>query len=345
MKLADVALKIGGVLEGAGGIDITGVAGLHDAGPDEITFLANAKYSSAVEKTGAGAVIVGNNWQGSAPCALIRAENPDAAFAAAAGLFAPPAVKYEPGVHPAAVVSDTAELGDNVSVGPYCVIGKGVSLGSNTILVANVYVGDDTVIGAGCLIYSNVTLRERCKIGNNVIIHAGAVIGSDGFGYVRKGERWEKIPQIGYVELQDDVEIGANVTIDRGRFGKTLVARGAKIDNLVQIAHNVVVGENTAMAAQVGISGSTRIGKNVQLGGQAGLAGHLTVGDNSAVGAQGGVTKDVPPGTYVTGYPAMPHDKAAKLHAGMMRLPALKERISRMEERIAGLEARLEGRK
>lgn len=341
MKLEEIAQKIGGVLEGSGDVEIAGLAGLHDAGPNDITFLANSKYASAVETTNAGAVLLGKDWEGSAPCTLVRVDDPDAAFAETAKLFAPPEIKYDPGVHETATISEEAELGENVSIGPYCVVCKGARIGSGTVLVANVYVGESTVIGSECLVYSNVTMRERCRIGDRVIIHPGAVIGSDGFGYVRKGEQWEKIPQVGYVELEDDVEIGSNVTIDRGRFGRTLVAKGAKIDNLVMIAHNVVVGENTAMAAQVGISGSTRIGRNVQLGGQAGLAGHLSVGDNSAVGAQGGVTKDVPPATYVTGYPAMPHKKAAKLHASMMRLPALKERIAELESKVLELEERL----
>jgi UDP-3-O-[3-hydroxymyristoyl] glucosamine N-acyltransferase len=211
-------------------------------------------------------------------------------------------------------------------------------VGDRTVIGAGCYVGHGARIGADCRFYANVSIREGTITGDRVTVHNGAVIGSDGFGYVQEAGEWKKIPQIGIVEIGNDVEIGANVAIDRARFGKTVVGNGVKIDNLVQVAHNVIIGDNTAMAAQVGISGSSTIGKNVMLGGQAGLAGHIKVGDNSVVGAQAGVTKDVPPAVFVSGYPAMPHIKSQKAHAHVMRLPALRKRVKELEQRIVELE-------
>ena len=196
-------------------------------------------------------------------------------------------------------------------------------------------------MGRDCKFYPRMSTREYTKIGDRVIIHNGAVIGSDGFGYSKDGKVWKKIPQIGVVEIGNDVEIGANVTIDRARFGKTVISNGVKIDNLVQVAHNVKIGENTAIAAQAGISGSTEIGSGVQIGGQAGFSGHLTVGDNSVVGGQAGVIKNVPPAVFVSGYPAMDHGKAMKLQAHVGRLPVLKQRISELEKKIIELESRI----
>jgi UDP-3-O-[3-hydroxymyristoyl] glucosamine N-acyltransferase len=338
MTAAEIAGKIGGVLEGDGSAEIKGLAGLNDAAAGDITFLFNPRYASAVAGTRASAVIVNEDWKGECQCAVIRVKNADRAFSSLASLFAPKQLRFEPGVHPTAVVAAGVKLGEQVSIGPHCVLEAGVRIGDRTVLVAGCYLGHGTQVGKDCKFYPGVSTREGVIIGDRVIIHNGAVIGSDGFGYVNDGGKWTKIPQIGIVVIGDDVEIGANATIDRARFGKTIIGNGVKIDNLVQIAHNVKVGDNTAMASQVGISGSTTIGKNVQLGGQAGLAGHITVGDNAVVGAQGGVTKDVPAATFVSGYPAMPHDKAKKMHASIMLLPALKERVKQLEKRWAELE-------
>lgn len=335
MTAAEIARQLQGTLEGDGTVAITGLAGLEEAQPGDLTFLANPRYASAVAATKASAVLVMESWTGSCPCAVIRVKNADRSFAMAAALMAPPVPTMEPGIHRTAVVAPGVELGRDVAVGPCCVLEAGVRIGDRTQLSAGCYVGHGTVIGKDGRLYPHVTIRERVKIGDRVILHNGAVIGSDGFGYARVGERWEKIPQIGIVEIGDDVEIGANVTVDRARFGKTVIANGVKIDNLVQVAHNVKIGENTAIAAQVGISGSTHIGRNTQLGGQAGFAGHLTVGDGAIVGAQAGVTKDVAPGTFVSGYPAMPHDKAKEMHAHLMRLPHLKKRLAELEQRLA----------
>ena len=336
--IREIADRIAGVLDGDPAIAITGMAGLRDAGPGDISFLANSRYASEVATTGAAAVIVNSDWQGQCPGAVIRVDNADEAFAVVAAMLAAEPRMSTLGVHPASVVADDVKLGQDVSIGPCCTIEAGAVIGDRTVICAGCYVGHDSVIGVDCRLYPNVCIREGTLIGDRVIMHMGAVVGSDGFGYVRKGARWEKIPQVGIVEIQDDAEIGANVTIDRARFGKTIIGKGSKIDNLVQIAHNVVVGENTAIAAQVGISGSTTIGSGVQMGGQAGVAGHIRVGDNSVVAGQAGVTKDVAPQTFVSGYPATPHQEAQRLQASVRRLPVLKRKLADLEERLKKLE-------
>jgi UDP-3-O-[3-hydroxymyristoyl] glucosamine N-acyltransferase len=240
------------------------------------------------------------------------------------------------------VVADDAVLGEGVSIGPQCVIESGVRIGDRTVIGPGCCLGQATSVGSDCRFHALVSTREGTRIGDRVIIHNGAVIGSDGFGYVREDSGWKKIPQLGIVVIGDDVEIGANVTIDRARFGQTVIENGVKIDNLVQIAHNVVVGENTAMAAQVGIAGSAIIGKNTQFGGQSGAAGHLEVGDGAIVAGRGGVTKDVPAGAIVSDFPAIPHGQARKMHAHIKRLPDLKKKVDAMERRLAELEGEKE---
>ncbi|MBN2684602.1 MAG: UDP-3-O-(3-hydroxymyristoyl)glucosamine N-acyltransferase [Pontiellaceae bacterium] len=338
MKMMEIAERLGGTLDGDGTIEIVGVAGLKEAGDGDISFLANPKYASLVATTKASAVIVPNDWDRVAPCALIRVENADQCFARAAELFyeAPPVPA--PGIHPTACVADSAQLGKSVSIGPNCTVEEGVIIGANTVIHANCVIGYKTVIGENCLLYPLVSTREFTQIGNRVIIHNGSVVGSDGFGYaVQKDGSRIKIPQIGNVVIEDDVEIGANVAIDRARFGKTCIGRGTKIDNLVQIAHNVIVGEHSVMCGQVGISGSTTIGSRVILAGQAGLAGHLEVGDGAVVGAQSGVMKNVPPGDFVMGSPAFPHLQNKKMVANALLLPKLKDKIRALEERVEAL--------
>ncbi len=338
MKLADIAARIGGTLEGDGGDEIKGLSSLAEAASGEITFLANPRYASEVATTAASAVLVNADWSGDCPCALVRVKNADAAFAEVAKLLTPAPVAFEPGIHPTAAIADNASVANSVYVGPHCVIEPGAVIGNDCILVAGCYVGHDVVVGQDCMLRAHVSIRERSRLGDRVTIHDGSVIGSDGFGYTPdENGVWQKVMQLGIVEIGDDVEIGANVTIDRARFGKTIIGNGVKIDNLVQVAHNVRVGAHAVMAAQVGISGSTRIGGHAQLGGQAGLAGHLTIGEGAVVGAQAGVTKDVPPRTFVSGYPAMDHRKATRMHAHMMRLPELKKRVKGLEAMIETL--------
>jgi UDP-3-O-[3-hydroxymyristoyl] glucosamine N-acyltransferase len=337
MRITEIAEKIKGRLEGDGNAELTGLAGIADAGEKDLTFLSGRRYASSVTGTSAGAIIVADDWEGQSPCPVIRVKNPDKAFAEAARLLGPEPPQPEPGIHPTALVAENAELGNDVTIGPYCVIEPGARIGSRTVIRAGCYIGHGSAMGEDCSLYQHVSVRERVKIGDRTIIHNGAVIGSDGFGYAHVGETWEKIPQIGVVEIGNDVEIGANSTIDRARFGKTVIRNGVKIDNLVQIAHNVTIGENTAIAAQVGIAGSASLGKNIQVGGQAGISGHLKVGDNTVVAGKAGVTKDIEPNLFVSDFPAIPHDKAKKMRAHMMRLPELKRKIADMEKRIGKL--------
>jgi UDP-3-O-[3-hydroxymyristoyl] glucosamine N-acyltransferase len=338
MIIAEIAEKIGGRLEGDGTAELTGLAGIAQARRGDITFLSGRRYAAGVSETSASAIIVGDEWKGKSPCPVIRVGDPDKAFAETARLLGPKAIEPEPGIHPTALVAEDAVLGSDVSIGPYCVLEPGVKIGNRTIIRAACYIGHGTVIGEDGSFYQHVSVREHTKMGDRVIVHNGAVIGSDGFGYTRTGENWEKIPQIGIVEIGNDVEIGANTTIDRARFGKTIIGNGVKIDNLVQIAHNAKIGDNTAIAAHVGISGSASLGKNVQVGGQAGIAGHLTVGNNTVVAGKAGVTKDVESDMFVSDFPAMPHDKARRIHAHMMRLPELKKKIADMDRRLKQME-------
>jgi UDP-3-O-[3-hydroxymyristoyl] glucosamine N-acyltransferase len=338
MKLADIVKQLGGSLEGDGEIEISAVAGLGEAGAGDISFLANPKYAAQVSTTGASAVIVPSDWDRSAHCALVRVDNPDQIFAQAAELFfeAPP--RPAAGIHPTAVVAESAQLGEQVSIGANCTVDDGVIIGANTVISPNCYLGYKTTIGEDCFLYPLVSTREFTEIGSRVIIHNGTVVGSDGFGYaVQDDGSRTKIPQIGKVVIEDDVELGANVAIDRARFGKTRVGKGSKIDNLVQIAHNVVIGEHTVMCGQSGISGSTTIGSRCILAGQAGLAGHLKVGDGAIVGAQAGVMKDIAAKDFVIGSPAMPHLKYKKMVANTILLPKLKDRIKQLEGEVEKL--------
>lgn len=339
MKLSELVSHIGGVLEGDGNIDIHGVAGIREAGPGDVSFIANPRYAPEASLTKASAVIVSEDWSAECPSALLRVKNPDEAFARAASLFYVPAPRPASGVHPSAVVAPDVELGAGVCIGPLCVVESGAKIGAGTILMANCYVGYRSEIGADCLFYPQVSLREFVKIGRRVILHNGVVIGSDGFGYSVDGNGIRtKIPQIGTVEIGDDVEIGANTTIDRARFGKTRIGNGVKIDNLVQIAHNVTVGDHTVIVAQVGIAGSTSVGAKSILAGQAGIAGHLKIGSGVIVGPNSGVTKDIPDGVHVLGAPAVPVDRMKRTHASIMLLPKMKERIAALDKRICKLE-------
>ena len=338
MKLSEIAEHVGGEVEGRADLEITAVSSLKEASFGDISFLANPKYAAQVAETSASAVIVPSDWDRSVKCALIRSENSDQAFAQVAELFYEPVPAAIAGVHPSATVAESAQLGEGVSIGANSVIEEGVVIGAHTVIQANCVIGYKTVIGENCLLYPLVSTREFTEIGNTVIIHNGSVLGSDGFGYaVQEDGSRTKIPQIGKVVIEDDVEIGANVAIDRARFGKTKIGKGTKIDNLVQIAHNVVVGEHTVMCGQAGISGSTTIGSRVILAGQSGLAGHLEVGDGAIVGAQAGVMKDVPKKDFVIGSPAMPHLMAKKMIANMVTLPKLKDKVKQLEGRVSGL--------
>ena len=339
IKLSELARQIGGTLEGNGSVEIRGVSGIREAVAGEISFIANPRYAPQAAATGASAVIVSEDWREECPAALVRVKNPDAAFAIAAMLFYTPVPAPAIGVHPSAIVAPDAELGEGVSIGPLCVIESGVKIGAGTVISAQCCIGYRSVVGENSFLYPQVSVREFVQIGCRVILHNGTVVGSDGFGYSVDGEGVRtKIPQIGAVQIGDDVEIGANVTIDRARFGKTIIGNGVKIDNLVQVAHNVTIGDHAVIIAQVALAGSTHIGNKVIIAGQAGVAGHLHVGDGAVIAAKAAVTKNVEPGSYMIGVPAMPAAKFKRVQAGLVLLPKLKERVSELEKKVRQFE-------
>lgn len=338
-SLSELARIVEGEVIGDASVEITGVAGIKEANEGDITFLANPKYESYLATTRASAVIAAGN--GGSPKPIIKVANPYLAFLKVISLFTGEASgQRQRGVHPTAIIAGSAALGIDVSIGAHCFVGENARIGDRTTILPLVCLCDDVSIGSDCLLYPHVTVRERCEIGDRVILHAGAVVGADGFGYAKDGLANRKIPQIGNVKIEDDVEIGANTTIDRATTEVTLIKRGAKIDNLVQIAHNVVVGEHSILAAQAGVSGSTQIGKNVTIAGQAGLVGHITVGDNAMVGAQGGVTKSVPADMKVSGYPAREHVSSRRIYALWARLPELFREVKSLVKRVEELEKR-----
>ena len=340
IALRELASIIGGDVSGDGSTVIAGVAGIREAGPGMITFLANPRYEEFLRTTRASAVIVPRG----STCgskALILSDNPYLTFIKAVEFFFPSKNRNSPGIHPTAVVARSASIGSSIHIGAHVVIEAGVVIGDGTAVLAGTYIGRDTRLGKDCIIYPNVTIREEIRIGNGVIIHSGAVIGSDGFGFARDSQIYRKIPQIGNVVIEDDVEVGANVAIDRATTGTTLVGRGTKIDNLVQIGHNVAVGENCILIAQVGIGGSTELGNGVTVAGQAGVGGHLKIGDGAVVAAQAGVAQSIAAGMTVSGYPAREHSQANKIYASLQKLPDLFKKVADLGERIKNLEERL----
>lgn len=343
--LKEISELIDGELSGDGDIIITGVSGIKEAGSGDITFIAHPKYFSLLKTTQASAVIAPLGIKKPSTKPLILTANPSLAFAKIVSWTHPPDLSRPQGIHPTSIIGKDVSLGKNVAIGPYVVIEDNVCIADQTIIYSGCFLGQGSKIGAACLIYPHVCIRERTVIGERVIIHSGTVIGSDGFGFVTIEGRHQKIPQLGSVEIQDDVEIGANVSIDRARFDKTIIGKGTKIDNLVHIAHNVIIGANSLIIAQVGISGSTIIGKDVTLAGQAGLAGHITVGDGAVVAAQAGVTKSVPPNTTVSGYPAKPHRLAKRINAYVQNLGKLYARVKILEEKINKLQSKTKTRK
>ncbi len=330
-----LAEHVGGTFLGeAADTPVTGINDLRSAGPGEVSFLGNSKYEALARVSRAAAILVSPKDAPNFSFARIVVDSPSAAFGRIAAFFAPPVVTFQPGIHPTAVVAPDVSLDEGVSVQPHAVIASGVRLGPGVIIGANCFVGQDSTIGANTQLHPLVTVRERSVIGARVILHSGVVVGSDGFGYDfdAKTGRHVKIVHTGHVQIDDDVEIGANTTIDRGRFGRTHIGEGVKIDNLVQIAHNVTVGAHSIIVAQTGISGSTSLGRYVTLAGQVGLAGHLTVGDRATIAAQSGLNKDVPAGAVLAGYHAMPIREGLKLEALVRRLPELVQRLKALED-------------
>ncbi len=332
--LKEVAQIVDGKVVGEDSLIISGLSGIKEAKEGDLTFIANPKYSSLIKTTDASAIIVLEGTEKVDGKALVCVADPSVAFAKIAALFVGYDSKAEIGIHKNAVVSSEAKIGKNVSVGPCVVIENGVVLGDDSVIMAGCFIGRDSKVGKGCSLYPNVTIRERIVIGENVIVHSGTVVGADGFGFTNVEGVHEKIPQIGTVVIEDNVEIGANVTIDRARFDKTVIGKGTKIDNLVQIAHNVIIGENCIIVAQVGISGSSTIEKNSILAGQVGLAGHITIGAGSIVMAKSGVTKSIPPKSLVWGYPARPHNIAKRINACIQRLPEYAKFLNKIRKKI-----------
>jgi UDP-3-O-[3-hydroxymyristoyl] glucosamine N-acyltransferase len=327
MKLAQIVSALDARLEnGSPEIEITGVAGIDGAGPGQLTFVANPKYAAAARRTRASAVIVAEDFPALAT-ATLRSRNPYLAFALAVELFYQPP-RYEASVHPTAVIHPSAKVGERAHIGPYVVIGQDVVIGDQAVLLAHVVIYRGARIGDNFFAHAHAVVREHCRVGNNVILQNGVVIGGDGFGFAKEDSgHWYKIVQSGPAILEDDVEVQANACVDRASVGETHVARGAKIDNLVQVGHGSRVGEDTLLCAQVGLAGSTEVGKNVVLAGQVGVAGHCKVGDGAIATAQSGIPSDVPPGAVVSGYPAIDNKLWLRCSAVFNKLPEIAKAV------------------
>lgn len=336
--LAEIAKWAGGAVRGHASTRISGVAGLDEADSSQISWLADEKYAPQLTTSKAGAVVVPTHY-GATPMPAILCDNPSLAIATILEKFAPPVPRPAPGVHPQACVSASARLGRDVAVGPFVVIGDESVVGDRTVLHAHTYIGPEVRIGNDCELWPCVVVRERCRLGNRVVVHPNCTIGADGFGYQFVGGRHAKIPQIGSVEIEDDVEIGANSTIDRAKFGATRIGRGTKIDNLVQVAHNVRIGPNCMIVAQCGIAGSTRLGQGVVLGGKAGLRDHISLGDGVQIAGCACVSKDVPAGKTMIGSPAVDHEQFIRERAKVRRLPEMADQLRALIKRVEQLEA------
>lgn len=338
-RLQELADFVGGEVYGDPEVMIGRVAPFETADEGEITFVTKKKYLAELDRTSASAVIVPERIP-VAECNQLVCKNPYLAFARVQQYFRG-AKPEATGVMPGATVDQTAELGENVSIYPGCYIGPGCKVGAGTILYPNVVLYQDVIVGSDCLLHAGAIVREQCQLGDRVILQPGAVIGSDGFGFAPDGGRYEKIPQSGIVLVEDDVEIGACSCIDRAALGVTRILRGCKIDNLVQIGHNVEVGEDTVMAAQVGIAGSTVIGRHCTFGGQAGTAGHIKIGENVTVAGRGGIASSVGGNQVLSGLPAMPHRDWLKASMSFSRLPEMRRELHQLKNLVHELEQRL----
>lgn len=340
LTLEEIARLCGATLEGDGSRSVVGPAPLADARADEVSFLGNPRYQAELASTEAGAVLVPRDLRAGARAglALLRCDDPSRAFSRVIAAFRPPPDRPAPGVHPTAVLHPRARVAAGASIGPLVVVGEEAEIGAGALLHAGVHVGARAVVGAESVLHPHVVLYHDVRLGERCIVHAGTVLGSDGFGFEPTPTGWEKIPQCGTVEVGDDVEIGANVTVDRGRFRATRIASGVKIDNLVHIAHNVDVGESALLLAQVGIAGSSRIGRRAILAGQVGVIGHVTVGDGARVSAQSGVAKDLEAGGDYFGSPARPQREGLRQVAALGRLDAMRKQVERLEQRLRALE-------
>jgi UDP-3-O-[3-hydroxymyristoyl] glucosamine N-acyltransferase len=339
LTLKEIADLVGGNVVGDDATVIKGVNSLEAAGKSEISFFTHQRYADLLAKSEASAVIVSKE-EAIFGGPQVVTSNPGAAYAKVAALFVPSLPKFK-GISESAIVLDGCDIGENVSIYPTVYVGKDVVIGEDVVLFPGVYVGDRVRIGKETVIYPNVTILQDCVLGNNVTIHSGTVVGSDGFGFVRDGAVSVKIPQIGIVQIDDNVEIGANNCIDRAAFGKTWIKRGVKTDNLVQIAHNVVIGEDTVIVAQAGISGSVDIGSEVIIGGQVGIRDHVQVGDRVMIASQSGVAKSIPSGEIASGSPTIPHRLWLKSVGLFSKLPKINDRLRHLEKRMKALEKSL----
>ncbi len=333
MLLSEVAALIGGELTDARDPRITGAAGVEDAGPGDLTFVSRPNLLAELERGGAEAAIIGPGMQTTRPA--VRHDNPYQAFARVLALSLPDLDRvFPPGIHPSAVIDPTADVGAAASIGPCCVVGAGTVVGAGSRLGAHVVLGPDVAVGRDCRLYPQVTVREGCRLGNAVILHAGVVVGTEGFGYLPGPGGLQQVPQVGIVIIADGVEIGANSCIDRATTGATVIGEGTKIDNQIQIGHNVKVGRHCALSAQTGISGSCVLGDGVISGGQVGIRDHVRIGDGVRIGAQSGIAKDVPAGQSLFGSPALEAAEAFRIVGAMRRLPDLIRKVAGLEKTL-----------
>lgn len=338
--LAEIARIVNGEVVGDSSLVITGLSGIQEAREGDLTFIAGPKYFPLAQTTKASAIITPRGMRVPGKT-IIRTDHPSLAFADIAASLVDDKSYRPQGIHPTAVIAKDAVIGPGAAVGAYAVIEGGAVIGERTVIYSGCYVGHQTAVGKDCLFYPHVTLRERVAIGDRVIIHSGTVIGSDGFGFVQVDGVHRKIPQIGTVFVGDDVEIGANVTVDRARFEKTVIGRGTKIDNLVQIAHNVVIGEHCIIISQVGISGSVKIGDGAILAGQVGVHGHLTIGEGVMIASKSGVTKSIPAHAKVSGFPAQPLLKEQRWQASLRRMPVYIQALRDLQQKVKDMEKAL----
>jgi len=338
IKLGELARLVGGELEGNPDHVVADVAGLDTAGPEHLAFLADRRYLAQAKESRAGAILIPRDLDEKLPGATIRVDNPYAAFLVVLKARERDSVCPPVGLHPTAHIDPDAGVADGIGIGACVVVEAGAEIAAGTVLWPGVYVGHKVRIGHDCILHPGVHVARDVVMGDRVILQPGCVIGSDGFGYVTSAEGHSKIPHVGTVEIGDDVEIGANSTIDRGTVGSTRIESGAKIDNLVHVAHNAVIRSGAMLAAQVGVSGSSKVGVGAVMGGQSGMAGHLEVGDGARVAARGAVTKSIQPGATVSGHPAMDHGRAKRLQGHIRRLPAMQERLKELEDRLRRLE-------
>jgi UDP-3-O-[3-hydroxymyristoyl] glucosamine N-acyltransferase len=332
---AEIAAKLGGEVRGAGSVVLTGFAPADRARPGDLTFAENETYFQRADTSAASAILVAGDFTSRAK-ALIRVSNARIAFAKVLPLFFPEPA-FAPGIHPTAVIAASARIDPTAHVGPHCVVGEGARIGARAVLQGGDHVGFGAQLGEDVNIFPNVSIYARTQIGQRVRIHSGTVIGSDGFGYVLDDGAHRKVPQVGSVIIGDDVEIGANVTVDRGALGPTIIGRGTKIDNLVQVAHNVNIGEHSLLVAQVGIAGSSKLGNYVVLGGQVGIAGHLKIGNQVTVAAQSGVMHNIKDGEKVLGSPALPDRQSKRQIIAAQQLPELIRRVRDLEKKLGSL--------